>query len=124
MKEAHEIHGTCADPQEHLGTSLSAEERRQRLAHWMSDIHAVPDHPALRRLADGTLFHIDELTEALRALDEPPKRTATIIPFSRARTKDDDEDPTPGASAAWPTLPPVIIDARAAVWTERQLRSR
>jgi hypothetical protein len=117
---------TPADPCRRLErTSLSLEARRELVAHWMSDIHAVPDHPALRRLPDGTVFHIDDLMDTLRSLDAaPPKGGATIIPFARARTRDDDDDPKPGASAMWPTLPPVVIDARATARVERRVGAR
>jgi hypothetical protein len=108
------------DPQQRLPRRISVEERRKLIAHWMSDIHAVPDHPALRRLPDGTIFHIDDLSDALRSLDAASGGGATIIPFTRSRAKDDDDDPTPGASAMWPALPPVVIDARAKALGERR----
>src|SRR5690349_6889957 len=104
---------TPAHPRQRLeGCPPSPDARRELIAHWMSDIHAVPDHPALRRLPDGTIFHIDDLSDALRLLDAPPKGGATIIPFARSRAQDEGDDP-PGASAMWPTLPPIVIDARA-----------
>lgn len=116
---------TTADPSRRLReASLSLEGQRELVAHWMSDIHAVPDHPALRRLPDGTVFHIDDLTDVLRSLGATSDRGATIIPFARASRPDDDDDPRPGASSMWPTLPPVVIDARAAVRAERRAAAR
>lgn len=97
---------------------IGPSEKRQQLAAWASDINAVPDHPALRRIADGTTFHIDDLMEALKAADQP-RASAQIMPFPR-RARDEDDDPGLGAAAAWPTLPPVVIDARARAWRCRQ----
>jgi hypothetical protein len=114
---------TPTDPRQLLNKAkLSTTDRRELLAHWMSDIHAVPDHPALRRLDDGTVFHIDDLSEALQALDGPT--SATIIPFRRAVPLEEDDDPSPGASAMWPLLPPVVTDARAAVARQRYARAQ
>src|SRR5689334_9877879 len=92
------------------GSGLSKARQRELLASWMSDIHAVRDHPALRRTSDGILFHIDDLADALRKLDEFPT-PAAIIPFPRPRPRDD--GPPGGAAAMRPMLPPVVIDARA-----------
>jgi len=48
---------------------LGKAQKRQVLAYWASDIHAVPDHPALRRLDNGSTVVIDEILDALKHLD-------------------------------------------------------
>jgi hypothetical protein len=54
--------------------TLSASEKRAILASWASDAAAVASNPALRELP-GTLrpVSIDEVLEALSALDLTPK---------------------------------------------------
>lgn len=49
---------------------LTLARKRQLLAYWASDIHAVRNFPSLRSYAFGTSVSIDELQEALLALDE------------------------------------------------------
>src|SRR3954467_11656313 len=49
--------------------SMTVQEKRSLLASWASDARAVVDHPALRRLDDGRLVKIDDVLDALRALD-------------------------------------------------------
>jgi hypothetical protein len=116
---------TVTNPQRLLqAKSLRAEEKRELVAHWMSDIHAVPDHPALRRLTDGTVFHIDDLSDALWSIAPTPSRGGTVIAFPRARLASDDNDPSPGAGAMWPSLPPIVIDARAQASTARRATAR
>jgi hypothetical protein len=118
-------HMTLTDPNARLAEmSLTTEEKRELVAHWISDIHAVPDYPALRRLPDGTFFHIDQLTEVLGSIGSAPGVGAVIIPFARVVPTVDDDDPSPGASSAWPTLPPVVIDARAAIQPARRAGTR
>lgn len=48
---------------------LTLARRRELLAYWASDIHAVAGAPALRSLATGVTVGIDEIMEALRRLD-------------------------------------------------------
>ena len=49
---------------------LTLARKRQLLAHWASDIHAVPGSPALRSYAYGPTVSIDGILAALRDLDE------------------------------------------------------
>lgn len=49
---------------------LTLARKRQLLAFWASDIHAVRSAPALRSYAFGPTVSIDEIQAALRKLDE------------------------------------------------------
>jgi hypothetical protein len=49
---------------------MSITDKRALLASWASDMNAVPDEPALRKLADGTVLDIDDILNALRTLDD------------------------------------------------------
>jgi hypothetical protein len=49
---------------------LTLGRKRQLLAYWGSDIHAVAGSPALRAYAFGTAVSIDDIREALCELDE------------------------------------------------------
>jgi len=49
---------------------LTLARKRQLLAYWASDIHAVTGMPALRSYRFGPAVSIDDLAEALRRLDE------------------------------------------------------
>ena len=49
---------------------LTLQRKRQLLAYWASDIHAVRNFPALRSYAFGTTVSIDELRDAMDELDE------------------------------------------------------
>ncbi len=44
--------------------------KRQLLAYWASDVHAVAGAPALRSYAFGPAVSIDDIMDALRQLDE------------------------------------------------------
>jgi hypothetical protein len=48
--------------------SITVARKRELLAFWASDIHAVAGAPALR-CARGVTVHIDELLDALKELD-------------------------------------------------------
>jgi hypothetical protein len=48
---------------------LTLARKRQLLAYWGSDIHAVAGAPALRSYAFGTTVSIDDIQAALRELD-------------------------------------------------------
>lgn len=48
---------------------LTVGRKRALLAYWASDIHAVAGAPALRAYAGGVSVTIDELLDALKALD-------------------------------------------------------
>lgn len=49
---------------------LTLARKRQLLAYWASDIHAVAGAPGLRTYAFGPTVSIDEIQEALLELDE------------------------------------------------------
>jgi len=49
---------------------LTLARKRQLLAYWASDIHAIPGAPALRSYAFGPAVSIDDIQCALRDLDE------------------------------------------------------
>ncbi len=106
--------------------AMSREEKRALLANWASDVHAVADSPTLRRLEEGTVLHIDDILEALKALDggaETIRRPARL-PVRRGDGRrrlhlvDDDDDPPPTPAAApipkaW-TFELMTYEARAA----------
>ncbi len=58
--------------------ALPVSRRRELLAFWASDIHAVAGAPALRSYDFGVAVSIDEIFEALKSLDDqydlPPPR--------------------------------------------------
>lgn len=94
---------------------LSKEEKRSLLASWASDIRAVENWPALRRLDDGTLLNIDEILSALKVVDHPAGTTfrSSATPTSRRRPNNrtshdfrpddpDDDNPPPKPAAAMP----------------------
>jgi hypothetical protein len=113
-------------PDEVLGDpEMTREEKRALLASWASDARAVPGLPSMRRLEDGSLIDVEEILQALEALDAasdpeplttplwrtPPQRRtrpslrnwARII---RDRRRDDDDDPPPSpVMAAVPPKP-------------------
>jgi hypothetical protein len=99
---------------------LTTDEKRQLLSFWLSDIHAVPDHPALRRLEDGTVLHVDALRTALRALDDSSRlgrrlRTRAFVDDRRLGNHDPANPggrPPRGRRSALPP-PPEFVDARA-----------
>ena len=49
--------------------ALPISRRRELLAYWASDIHAVAGSPALRSYNFGVTVSIDEILEALKSLD-------------------------------------------------------
>lgn len=49
---------------------LTLERKRQLLAYWGSDIHAVVGSPGLRAYAFGAAVSIDDIQAALCELDE------------------------------------------------------
>ena len=99
---------------------LGTAEKREILARWASDTHAVESAPALRRLDDGAIVGVDDVLAALRALDsedDRPRAGAPVVKaFGRrrggllfrlraarqARDLDDDDPPPRPAAAAYP----------------------
>jgi hypothetical protein len=97
---------------------LTVAEKREILARWASDAHAVEDVPALRQLDDGSVVAVDLILQALKSLDCDEGRTTARRPawkpyarkrgslLSRIRIprrpSDDDDPPPRPASAAYP----------------------
>jgi len=96
--------------------AMSRAEKRELLASWASDARAVPGRPSLRQLEDGSRIEVDEILQALKALDadicastsqqtpgqsrRPAQRRARLsFPhWARIvghRRRDDDDDPPP-----------------------------
>ena len=63
---------------------LSVARKRQLLAYWASDIHAVRGAPALRSYASGPAVTIDQINAALLELDTVVD--AAAIPVNGAST--------------------------------------
>ena len=63
---------------------LTLARKRQLLAYWASDIHAVTGAPALRSYAFGTAVPIDDIQAALRELDTTVD--AAAIPAGATRS--------------------------------------
>ncbi|HVY52765.1 MAG TPA: hypothetical protein VHA07_14545 [Devosia sp.] len=49
---------------------LTLARKRQLLAYWASDVHALPGAPALRSYAFGPTVSIDDIKAAICQLDE------------------------------------------------------
>ena len=96
---------------------LTTAEKREILADWASDAHAVIDAPGSRQLDSGAVVSVDEILGALRALDasdagpastlrtpRPERRRRRSLPRLLASLKrsDDDDDPPPTPAAAVP----------------------
>ena len=95
---------------------LTLAEKREVLARWASDAHAVENAPALRQLDDGAIVGVDEVLAALKALDGERETTAARMQARRAfdrkrgsllsrlrvrrRRQDRDDDPPPRPAAA------------------------
>ena len=123
--------GHPVDVMNHPG--LTTAEKREVLAAWASDAHAVVDAPGLRQLDSGAVVGVDEVLDALRALDAPgaghaetgptprvarrrrPARPRILVSLSR---KDDDDDPPPSPAAA---LPLDLAAARRRRWEPSEL---
>ncbi|MGB3339106.1 MAG: hypothetical protein WBA73_18170 [Devosia sp.] len=113
----------CSPRQVLLDRTLSTDQKRALLASWASDLRAVENHPALRRLDDGTVLYIDDILEALKALDLPPDtqdNRSNILTFPGAHIgRSDggkgsgDDDPPPGPLAMELPKPRNFIDAFA-----------
>ncbi len=54
-------------------TTISIATKRAILASWASDAASVTSNPALRELQGCQIVTIDEILEALSALDDEPK---------------------------------------------------
>ena len=100
--------------------TMPLDEKRSILASWASDIRAVPDHPALRRLDNGCVIEIDDILDSLKQLDRSSnavssahdgtyrrRRWSRLGRFWARRGDDDDDPPTPAPAAPRPR-PPVL----------------
>lgn len=72
-----------ADPQDIVADpQLTRQRKRQLLAFWGCDIHAVPNTASLLKVAYGPVVEIGEIKEALTQLDEmadlPVQRASPI----------------------------------------------
>jgi hypothetical protein len=83
-----------------LASNLDIEEKRELLSSWASDARAVPSAPALRRLDNGVVVHIDGILDALKSLDLPDGGKTSF------GDDDDDPPPCPAMLAPVPRLPP------------------
>jgi hypothetical protein len=108
--------------------SLTLEQKREVLASWASDRHAIPDKPNLRQLDSGAILEVKEILKALQVLDtlegslgqvhgpferrldiRRPRRTA--FPGWKPQTShrddqdDGDDDPPPLPACAMPPNP-------------------
>ena len=108
--------------------SLTVDQKRSLLASWASDARAVPDHPGLRRLDDGTIVDLDDILESLKQLERIPSTTRSTSSSNRfyrrqswavlnrilrrGENDDDDDDPTSPAPIAPRPRPPVFYDTR------------
>ncbi|GLK68208.1 hypothetical protein [Hansschlegelia plantiphila] len=63
------IHLFC-HPEEVLAQrGMTVDQKRELLASWASDLHAVEGAPAMRQLESGAIVRLDDVLAALRALD-------------------------------------------------------
>lgn len=62
---------------------LTLARKRELLAYWASDIHAIPNFPTLRSLSFGRTANIDDIQAALKRLDEmlPPGALPSVTGF-------------------------------------------
>jgi hypothetical protein len=116
----HSPAGVLGHPDDVLqNPSMTPQRKREILAAWASDAHAVENVPALRQLDDGSVVALDEILQALKSLDDSAGRGTTrhsgwrslsergVSFLSGLRTTrrdgDGDDDPPPcPASAALP----------------------
>jgi len=116
--------GLFADLDEVLNDDeLTRAEKREVLAAWASDAHAVENAPGLRQLESGAVVSVDAVLAALRLLDADspgarpasPHRTErhnrrmtadlarwrTVLTRRSRRDHDDDPPPCPAAALPW-----------------------
>lgn len=101
---------------------MTKAEKQAILASWASDARTVENAPALRHLDGGAIVSIDEIMQAMKALDQvesaPPRQELRIpgcrVSFARARktlawlqsksarrsSGDDEDDPPPCPAVA------------------------
>ena len=96
-------------------TRLTADEKRALLAFWASDANAVPHLPTLRQLPNGSIVKLNDILNALKALDgcvdvtliqgrcvplwqrslQRRRGVSSLKWFRYGRRSDDDDDPPP-----------------------------
>jgi len=109
---------------------LTRSQKRMLLASWASDRRTVENAPSLRRLDSGDVVSIDDILEAMTALDRDGELPAsgTADRFAARRTNrlvarlvrrrpmpwtDRDDDPPPSAAAAARPFSPIFTEALA-----------
>jgi len=105
--------------------SLTIDAKREILAGWISDAHAVADHPWLRQLESGFRVRVQDILDALRALDENETRGGNSGMWAYPRREHwrrdrrwsaprsgDDDDP-PSSPAGVMPIPEAGMDAAA-----------
>jgi hypothetical protein len=113
---------------------LNSSEKRAILSSWVSDAHAVVDQPALRRLDDGRVIAVDDILDALKAIDgeggprmrigaashrlrtvsrRGAKVGARWLSLMSRRKNSDDDDPPPSPAANASPVRLSSVDARA-----------
>ncbi|MDB5507353.1 MAG: hypothetical protein JWR75_1991 [Devosia sp.] len=120
------------DPDDVLNDpDLTVADKRAVLANWASDIRAVRNRPALRRLDNGAVVDIDAILAAMKRLDDIADDRVAYFEPRRARRphdlrhgqnrlrswrfweNDDDDDPPPCPATALPWKPLPTLDAVA-----------
>jgi hypothetical protein len=66
---------------------LTVNEKRAILASWASDACAVEAAPALRQPPGGPLVTVDEVLEALCALDKEANQEAANLPWAKRQRR-------------------------------------
>ena len=66
---------------------LTLNEKRAILASWASDACAVEAAPALRQRPGGPVVTVDEVLEALCALDNEARREAADSPWAKRQRR-------------------------------------
>ncbi len=101
-----------SDPQ------LSLARKRAILASWVSDVRAVENAPALRRLDSGAIVAVDDVLQALVRLDRAApgprlrrrsrafvRQDDRVIWLSRPQRRDSDPDDDPPPAPAGLAVP-------------------
>jgi hypothetical protein len=95
-------------------TRLNLAEKRAILASWVSDVRAVENAPALRRLDSGAIVAVDDILQALNRLDRAAGRPRSraffrqdgrVIWLRRPEKRNDDNDDDPPPAPAGMTVP-------------------
>jgi len=112
---------------------LTAAEKKEVLASWISDARAVENAPTLRQLDSGSVVEVDAILQALVSLDRqasdgmdeqrrslPPGRRRSLIARWARRTgerkhsNDNDDDPPPAPAGFGIPFRPTFVAAHGA----------